>query len=371
MQSGEPTAEAGDSGPSGSERLAGRLGEAALGMMDLCAIYIGDRLGYYAALAEGEATSAGLAARTGTAERYAREWLEQQTIAGLLDSDGPEIEAADRRFRIPADHVEVLTDSSSPIHCGPLARMLVGATRPLAAVVDAYRTGGGVTYDAYGIDMSEGLAEGGKAARMEQPGAFFPAIPELHVRLLARPPARIADIGCGAGWSSIGAAQVYSEVLIDGFDLDEASVAAALRNVREAGLGDRIRIEHRDAAAAPDAEAYDLVMVISSLHDMTDPVAVLRAARRLVRPNGFVLVAEGKTAERFLGEGTDRDLERWLYGFSVLHCLPVSMSEAPAAGAGTAVRPDAIRAYARDAGFTGVEIVRVDDPQTTLYRMLI
>jgi hypothetical protein len=136
-------------------------------------------------------------------------------------------------------------------------------------------------------------------------------------------------------------------------------------------LDDRVRIERRDAGDPALAGTYDLVVIIASLHDMTNPVAALRAMRRLAGAAGVALVAEGRTAERFLGEGTDREMERWFYGFSVLHCLPVSMAEPPAAGTGTAMRPGILRGYAREAGFRGVEIfLPVDDPQTALYRLL-
>jgi hypothetical protein len=102
---------------------------------------------------------------------------------------------------------------------------------------------------------------------------------------------------------------------------------------------------------------------------MTDPVSALTAMRQLAGDDGTVLVADGRAAEQFLGEETNRDVERQLYGFSVLHCLTVAMAEPPAAGTGTVMRPDVLRGYAREAGFREVEILPVDDAWSAFYRL--
>jgi 2-polyprenyl-3-methyl-5-hydroxy-6-metoxy-1,4-benzoquinol methylase len=156
---------------------------------------------------------------------------------------------------------------------------------------------------------------------------------------------------------------------VDGFDLDEASVDLARRNVAESGLSERVQVQQRNAADPELAESYDLVTAFFCLHDMTDPVAALRAMRQLARDEGTVLVTDGRAAEQFLGEETNHDVERQFYGFSVLHCLPVAMTEPPAAGTGTVMRPEVLRGYAREAGFREVEILPVDDAWSAFYRL--
>jgi hypothetical protein len=136
-----------------------RFLQMASGTFSLFSIYIGDRLGLYRALTEGgPATSAELAGRTGTHERYIREWLEQQTVTGILEVENASEETGSRRFSIPPGHAEPLIDCSSLNYMVPLAQLLVGATRPLPAVLDAYRNGGGVPFDEYGKDLREGQA---------------------------------------------------------------------------------------------------------------------------------------------------------------------------------------------------------------------
>jgi SAM-dependent methyltransferase len=352
------------------DALLERLNQALTDMMELAAVYVGERLGLYTALAaNGALTSAKLAAATGTHERYAREWLEQQTLAGILEVENPQAGPAERRFRLPPGHDEVLADPTSLNYWAPQARLGVAAVLPVHAVLEAFRTGGGIPFAAYGADLREGVADSGRNGFLQLMGEWLSAMPDVQERLQAEPPARVADIGIGAGWSSIGIAQAYPKVHVDGFDLDEASVDLARRNVAESGLSERVQVQQRNAADPDLAESYDLVTAFFCLHDMTDPVAALRAMRQLARDEGTVLVADGRAAEQFLGEETNHDVERQFYGFSVLHCLPVAMTEPPAAGTGTVMRPEVLRGYARAAGFREVEILPVDDAWSAFYRL--
>jgi SAM-dependent methyltransferase len=354
------------------DALRDRLNQAMTGALELYAVYLGERLGLYDALADGAfVTAAELAARTDAHERYVREWLEQQTLAGIVEVDDRTAAPGDRRFRLPAGHVEVLTDRDSLNYWTPQARLVVGGARPIAAVLEAFRTGGGVPYAAYGADLYEGLAEAGRVAFLELMGSeWLPAMPDIHARLHDDPPARVADIGVGAGWSSIALARAYPKVRVDAFDLDPASVELARRNIAEAGLSDRVRVEMRDAGDPALTGSYDLVAAFGCLHDMSDPVGALRAMRRLASETGTVFIgAEPKGSERFLDESTNWDVERQYYGFSLLHCLPVGMDEQPSAGTGTVMRPDVLRSYAREAGFRDVEILPIDDAWSGFYRL--
>jgi 2-polyprenyl-3-methyl-5-hydroxy-6-metoxy-1,4-benzoquinol methylase len=141
---------------------------------------------------------------------------------------------------------------------------------------------------------------------------WLPAVPDVDRRLRADPPAKVADIGCGTGWSSIAIAKAYPKARVDGFDLDEPSIATARENAANAGISDRLTFDARDAASGGDAGTYDLVTAFETIHDMSDPVAALRAMRGLVAPGGAVLVADERVAEAFAAPGDE--LERFMYG---------------------------------------------------------
>lgn len=343
-----------------SEALSERLFDATIGAMEVASIYLGDRLGYYVDLAShGPSTPAEVAQRIGTDERYTREWLEQQAVAGILNASEA-TESAKRRFELPAGYAPVLADSSDLSYFPPFTRQFVGTLLPLADVVDAFRTGAGVPYASYGRDMREGISDlNGVMFERLLGSEWFPAIPELHQRLTADPPARVADFGCGTGRSSIAIARAYPRVHVDGFDLDHASVMQAQQNVQLAGLEDRVHIRERDAADIPLDERFDVACAFECVHDMADPVSALRTMRRLVGETGIVLIADERVAEIFTAPG--EPTERLMYGCSVLHCLPVGRDAPASAATGTVMRPATLRSYARAAGFADVEIAPVDN----------
>jgi 2-polyprenyl-3-methyl-5-hydroxy-6-metoxy-1,4-benzoquinol methylase len=313
-------------------------------------------------------TSAALAERTGTEERYTREWLEQQAAACILDVSEGKNGGTDRRYCLPRGKVEVLTDRDSLNYMAPLAQLVAGAIYPLEALLDAYRTGAGVPYSRYGANLREGQASMNRAMFLQQLGReWLPSIADIHARLQADPPARVADIGCGAGWSCIGIAQSYPKIQVDGFDLDPASVELANENIEEAGLGDRVHAWLRDASDIELHGRYDLVTAFECLHDMSDPVGVLQSMRQLAGVKGSVIVMDERALEEF--RPCSGSLEQLLYGFSILHCLPAGMAEQPSAGTGTVFRPKTMERYAREAGFSKVEILPIDNFFFRFYRL--
>jgi SAM-dependent methyltransferase len=351
------------------DALVERLLASTAGTFDIFTIYIGDRLGFYRTLAEGGPSTAGeLAQRTGTYERYVREWLEQQTVAGMLKVEDENVDARSRRYRLTPGHREVLVDRDSLNYLTPLVQMVVGAVRPMYQVLKAYRSGKGVPYPYYGEDFREGQAGMNRAMFLRQLGSeMLPSIPEVHQRLMADPPARVADIGCGGGWSSIGMAQSYPKALVDGYDLDEPSVKLAQANVADAGLSDRVSIHLRDAADPSLKGAYDLVTAFECVHDMSDPVAALRTMLGLTREGGFVLVMDERVGDRFTARGNE--VEWMMYGWSVLHCLPVGKADRHSAETGTVMRPETLKRYAAEAGFCDVEILPIDNFFFRFYRL--
>jgi SAM-dependent methyltransferase len=351
------------------DALVGRLFEATLGAFDLLAVYLGDRLGLYRALAEhGPSTSSELAAAAGMHERYAREWLEQQAMSEILTVENPDADAGERRYSLPEGHEEVLLDETSLNFAAPMAQALVACTRPMDALLEAFRTGDGVPYADYGADLHEGQA------RFTRPmfenllaAEWLPAAPAVHERLLADTPARVADVACGLGRSTLAIARAYPKAQVDGIDLDAASVARAQELLPESGVEDRVTFHHADAADPGFSGQYDLVTIFEALHDMSHPVEVLRTLRGLLAEGGSVIVGDERTAERFsLDAGP---IERLYYGFSVLHCLPVGMVGDNPAGTGTVMRESTVRRYAEDAGFTGFEVLPIENDFWRFYRL--
>ena len=335
----------------------------------LAGVYLGDQLGLYAALsALGPQTPAELADRTGTDARYVREWLEQQTAAGVLSTDEPERPDDARRYRLPSGHDEVLADPESLNFLAPLAQIALGSIRPLDALLDAFRSGAGIPYAEYGRNLHEGQARMNRNAFLQElPTTWLAAMPDVVAGLQSG--GRVADIGCGHGWSCIGMAVQYPAVQVDGIDLDDASIEAARRHAEAYEVADQVRFFAVDAGAfaqGDDDRPYDLVLALECVHDMTDPVRVLKEMRRLAGPDGAVLVMDERAGEAF----DDRtDIEPFLYGFSVTHCLPVGRVEDPAVGTGTVMRPGTLRAYAEEAGFASVEVLPVENVFFRFYRL--
>lgn len=352
------------------DALAERLFQSTLATWDVVTVFLGHRLGLYKTLSGIEpATSVELAAAAGMAERYVREWLEQQTVTGILECENPRAAALDRRYAFPAGHAAVLVDVDDPAFLAPIAQITMGAIHPIGALLEAFRTGEGVPYADYGVDLRVGQAEMNRNLFLQDLGStYLPAIVDLHERLQADPPARIADIGCGLGWSCIGMARAYPNALVDGFDLDEASVAEAQQIVRDAGLSDRVNVQLRDAADPALAGQYDLVTAFECVHDMSDPVGALRTMRRLAGENGTVLVMDERVADEF--DPKAGDVERFMYGFSVTHCLPVGLEERPSAATGTVMRVDTLRGYALEAGFAEAIVLPLDHPFFRFYRLM-
>jgi 2-polyprenyl-3-methyl-5-hydroxy-6-metoxy-1,4-benzoquinol methylase len=352
------------------DALVERLFEGVLGMIDVHALYVGDRLGLYRVLAGGAATPKEVAAAAGADERYVREWLEQQATSGVLEVAEDAEDASERRYALPPGHDEVVIDSGSPDSMAPFARMMVGMVRTLPEVLEAFRGGGGVPYERYDDDFCDGQGDmNGNAFDAFLGSDWFPAVPDLHERLNADPPARVADVACGTGRSSLAIARAYPKARVDGIDLDEHSIEVARANLAAAGdLAERVSFDVRDAADPGLAGRYDLVTIFEAVHDLSQPVEVLKAMKGLLAEGGTAIVMDERVAERFEAPGDD--VERLMYGFSVLHCLPVGMADQPSAGTGTCLRPDLLREYATAAGFAGIEVLPIENDFWRFYRLV-
>ncbi len=355
-------------GVAARDQLVERLFGATIAALDLYHVWLGERLGLYRALTQaGWATAAELAARTGINERYAREWLEHQAVAGLLAVDDTG-DAATRTFSIPPGHEEVLLDRDSLNYMTPMALGVVGMAQALPQVREAFTTGSGVPYEAYGADTRQFIAWINRPMFVNLLASeWFPRIPGLVERLGADPPARVVDVGCGTGWSSISIARGFPKAVVTGLDLDAASIEEARRNAVEAGVDDRVTFKVANAAEPELAGSFDLVCAFETIHDMVDPVGALRAMRGLRAEGGTVLVADERVADEFTTDVADG--ERFQWGWSAIHCLPCALSEPPATGTGTIMRTPTFRRYALDAGFTNVEVLPIENDFWRFYRL--
>jgi ubiquinone/menaquinone biosynthesis C-methylase UbiE len=346
--------------------VAGRLFEAGLGAFELATVTLGARLGLYRALADGgPATASELAGAAGVDARYTREWCEQQAAAGLLTVDDPRHAPDERRFGMLPGGAAVFLDPDSPAYVIPIGGFLEAVGRVLPALEAAYRAGTGVPYADYAVQHAQGgFNRPALTHRLVQ--EWLPQVPDLDTRLHAG--GTVAELGCGAGWAAIALARGYPRLRVDGFDIDPVSVEAARRNATDAGVADRVRFAVADVTDPALDGSYDAVLAVEMVHDLADPVAALRTARRLTGDGAApVLVIDDHAAETFAAPADA--FQRFFHAASVLHCLPVGRCAEHSAQTGTLMRPDTLRAYAAEAGFARVTVLPIEDDLFRFYRL--
>jgi 2-polyprenyl-3-methyl-5-hydroxy-6-metoxy-1,4-benzoquinol methylase len=351
------------------DELVERLFSAGLGMAEVLTVYLGDTLGFYRVLERtGPMTSAELAKETGTFERYAREWLEQQAAAGILAVEDVSVHAEARRYLLPPGHIEPLLDLESPYSIAPFCKSFVAVSGAVPELVAAFRSGGEVPWSSYGRDMVEAQGDFNRPWIVGSLGTeYVPSIPDIHERLMDEPGARVADVACGVGWAAISLARSYPKITVDGFDVDEPSIEIARGNAKEAGVGDRVRFEVRDAAVPGLEDRYELAIVVEAIHDLSQPVAVLSAVRGMLTLGGTLIVADERTEDSFTAPASET--ERLFYAYSVLCCLPSAMDDHSSAATGTVMRQATFERYAKEAGFDGVSVLPIEHDFLRFYRL--
>ena len=305
-------------------------------------VAIGDRLGLYRAMAgAGPLTPGQLAERTGTSEVYLREWLANQACGGYVEYD-PSVGT----FALSEEQALALAREDSPSFVAAAFQAAAGLASARQALADAFRSGQGVPREAYAPELAEATGRIARARYSESLlRRWVGALPGMTARLDAG--ASVADLGCGQGAVVLALARAFPRSRFAGFDADAASIEAARRAAREAGLGGSVRFEVAPAAAFP-GDGYDLVMCFESFHEMGDPAGVARRVRAALAAEGAWLVVEPFASGRL-----EEDVGPWgrlVSSMSALHCLPVSLSDGggalgPRAGAA------AIAEVARAAGF--------------------
>jgi SAM-dependent methyltransferase len=310
-------------------------------------VVIGDRLGLYRAMAgAGPVTPGELAAATGTNERYVREWLSAQAATGYVAYEG------DGRFSLPDEHAVPLTDETSPACVIGAFETALGSVLSTDRITEAFRSGDGVGWGEHHHDVHEGcerfFAPGYRAGLV---GTWLPALDGVVAKLESG--ARVADVGCGHGASTVLMAEAFAASTFTGFDPHEPSLAAARKSAAEAGVAERTSFE---VGTAQDfGGTFDLVCLFDCLHDMGDPVGALTHIRGALAPGGTVMVVEpmaGDTVEENLNP-----VGAAYYGFSTLLCTPNSLSQPVAAALGAQAGEARLRDVADQAGFTSVRRV--------------
>lgn len=325
-------------------------------------LYLGHRLGLFQALADaGAVTPKELAERTKCSERYLREWLECMTAGGYLDYDSASV-----RFSLTPEHAAVLLNPDNPAYAIGAVAWIPSFASVLPELMEAFRTGGGVPYEAYGRDClgAQGMANRPMFVN-DYVSKWIPAMPDIERRL--KDGGRVAEIGCGIGWSSIALARAFPKTHIDAVDPDKPSIEEARRNAKEAGVSERIVFHDTPIEQAPLQNPYDLVTAFECLHDMAYPVKALRRMRELVAPNGAVLIADEAVGDSL--EENCNFMGHLIYNFSVLHCLPQAMVFPEAAGTGAVITPSTVRKYAKEAGFTKIDTLPIENPMFRFYRL--
>ena len=344
--------------------FAEKVFKAALGTMETLNLYLGERLGWLDALAEAPATPAELAERTETQLRYAVEWLEMQAVYGNLtvidDGSGDRLQ---RRYALPPGAAEVLTDRHSLSYLGALPQMLAAVGAQLDRLLEAYRSGGGVSWAELGDNARASQAALNRPWFESALAPALASVPEvetvLGMRGLGMRGARIADVGCGAGWSTIALARAYPSATVVGVDVDAPSIQAANANAEAAGLADRVTFRVAPGQSLSEFGPFDAAFAFECVHDMPRPVDVLAAIHEAVRADGLVMIMDEAVADDFTAPGDP--VEQAMYGYSTLICLPDGLSSTPSEGTGTVMRRAILTDYANRAGFTSVQVLPIEE----------
>ncbi len=321
-------------------KMVGEVGAAATGAL----VIIGDRLGLYRALAQhGPLTSQELAEKTGTHERYVREWLANQAASGYLEYD-PSTE----KFTLPPEHVPVLADETSPVLLCGLYQIAQTLYADEPQISESFKTGRGFGWHEHDQRLF------GATERFFRPGynahlvpEWIPALDGVEAKLQAG--ASVADVGCGLGTSTIVMAQAYPKSTFVGYDYHDGSIAAARRAAEKAGVSDRVRFEVASAQTF-SGSGYDFIACFDCVHDMGDPVGAAKHMREALAPGGTFMMVEPFANDKL--EDNINPVGRLFYAASTILCTPAGLSQAPGFALGAQSGEARMRAIFTEAGFT-------------------
>jgi SAM-dependent methyltransferase len=307
-------------------------------------VVMGDRLGLYRALAgAGPLTSTELAERTGTVERYVREWLNAQAAGGFVEYDPDS-----GRYTLAPEQAVALTDPESPVYLPGFFQLALGSLHDADRIIDVARTGGGFGWHEHVHDVHEGCE------RFFRPGyhanlipSWLPALDGVVAKL--EKGARVADVGCGHGASSVVMASAYPNSSFQGSDYHQGSIETARRRAEEAGVAGRVTFEVASAQTFTGS-GYDLVTMFDCLHDMGDPIGAARHVREAIARDGTWMIVEPAAGDRV--EDNLNPVGRAYYGFSTFLCTPASLSQEVGLALGAQAGEARIRDVVTAGGFT-------------------
>ena len=320
-------------------KAVGDMGAA----MGAALVVIGDKLGLYKAMAgAGPLTSTELAKRTACAERYVREWLAAQAAGGYVTYD-----PTTRTYTLPPEQALCLADDSSPTFLPGAYQLMAAVMRDEPKVTDAFRSGAGVGWHEHDPGLFEGTERFFRpnyAANLVS--AWLPALEGVEEKL--RRGARVADVGCGHGASTILMAQAYPNSTFVGFDYHEPSISWARKAASRAGVADHVRFEVAASKAYPGT-GYDLVTFFDCLHDMGDPAGAARHVLGTLHPEGTWMIVEPFAHDRV--EENLNPVGRIFYSASTLVCTPASLAQEVGLALGAQAGEARLREIVTGAGF--------------------
>jgi ubiquinone/menaquinone biosynthesis C-methylase UbiE len=306
-------------------------------------VVVGHRLGLYKTLATGPASAQELAERTGTAPRYVEEWLRGQAAGGYVQYDSD-----DQTYSMSEEQAFVLANPDGAIYAPGAFVLALGALRAEDRITERFRTGAGLGWHEHHDDVFVGCEQ------FFRPGyianlipSWIPALEGVEAKLSAG--ARVADIGCGLGSSTVLLAQAYPNSTFTGSDYHAGSIELAAKRAADAGVASRVNFEVASAAQFSGSD-YDLVATFDCLHDMGNPLATAKQVRQALAPDGTWLVVEP-----YAGDTVSDNLNpvgRVYYNFSTLLCVPNALSQTGGYALGAQAGEAAIRRVVTDAGFT-------------------
>jgi len=324
-------------------------------------VYLGDDLGLYRALAEhGPATSAELAARTGLAERWVREWLYNQGAARVLEAQ------SDGRFALSPEGRAVLANESHPAFGAGMFSQLPKTLALVEQLRGAFQTGVGLPYDAIGPEGARGIERGfAPWVRNFLVRVGVPAIAGLKEKLAAG--AKVADIGCGSGAALLELARAFPKAELHGYELSRHALARAEENRRSAGATN-VHFHHVSEEPLPADGSFALALTFDCLHDMTQPQRTLAAIRKALAPDGVLWIADIKALPTYQENVAKNPMASLMYGFSVLTCMSSALSEPGGLGLGTlGFHEQRAREMTAAAGFTRFERLDIDHAVNAFY----
>ena len=324
-------------------------------------LLLGHRLGLLAALADlGPTTPAALATACTCDERYVREWLAACAAGGYVTYD-----SATGYFTLPPAYADVLANPDSPRYAVPSLIWSARLAAVLPALEAAFRTGAGVPYAAYDAGGLDGAGDTDRIEYLTSVAGWLQATPALQ--RCSRDARRVLDVACGHGWSTLALAAALPAATVDAIDADAASIAAARLNVARAGLAERVRLHQTPAEFFATPHTFDLITAFQCVHDMAQPVQVLRHLRELLAPGGILLVADLKMADQLEDNLTPQGHSH--YNWSVLHCLPQARVDPASAATGCGMGPALLGRYAAQAGFAQCEVLPIEHEGWYFYRL--